>query len=135
MATIRQIIDAIKTQLDTIDGLKVYKRVPDTVDSPAAVIRYAGTNYDSTMARGSDDQTYVVQILTSKASDRGQDLLYDYCEGSGSRSIKVAIEADSTLGDRVMSAFVTETGEPGTAEPGGVEFYSVEIFIQVCLEP
>lgn len=135
MATIRQIIDAIKTQLDTINGLKVYKRWPDTVDAPAAAIRYAGTNYDSTMDRGSDDQTYVVQILTSKASDRGQDELYAYCEGEGARSIKAAIETDPTLGGLVMHAFATETGEPGTAEPAGVEFYSVEIFLQVCVAP
>lgn len=135
MATIRQIIDAIHDRLDTVSGLKVYKRVPETVDAPAAIVRYAGTNFDSTMDRGSDDQTYVVQILTSKASDRGQDELYAYCEGSGARSVKALIEADPTLGGLVMHAFVTEVGEPGTAEPGGVEFYSVEIFVQVCLAP
>lgn len=135
MATIREVIDGIRTQLQTISDLRTPKRVPDTVDPDAAVVRYAGTLFDTTMSRGSDDQNYIVQVFTSKASDRGQDSLYDYCEGSGDRSIKAAMEADPTLGGLVMSADVTEVREPGTASPGNVDMYSVEIVIEVSLAP
>jgi hypothetical protein len=135
MATIRQITDGIRTRLQTIENLRVPKRVPDTIDPDAAVVRYAGTVFDSTMSRGSDDQNYIVQVFTSKASDRGQDALYEYCDGSGDRSIKAVMEEDPFLGDLVMHADVTEVREPGTASPGDVEMYSVEIVITVKVAP
>jgi hypothetical protein len=135
MATIDQIRAAIRTRLKTISDLRVPDRVPDTIDPDAAVVRYAGTTFDTTMSRGSDDQTYIIQVFTSKASDRGQDALYEYCEGSGDRSVKVAVEADPTLGDLVMHADVTEVREPGTAAPGSVDMYSVEIVVMVCVQP
>ena len=135
MATISEVRAAIRTQLRTISNLKVPVRVPETLDADAAVVRYAGTIFDTTMSRGSDDQSYIVQLFTSKASDRGQDALYEYCDGEGERSIKVAMEANHTLGGLVMDASVTEVREPGTAKPAGVEFYSVEIVVTVNVEP
>jgi hypothetical protein len=135
VATIDQIRAAIRTRLKTIPDLRVPDRVPDTIDPDAAVVRYAGTTFDTTMSRGSDDQTYIIQMFTSKASDRGQDALYEYCEGSGERSVKAAFEADPTLDDLVMHADVTEVREPGKAEPGGVDMYSAEIVVMVCVRP
>lgn len=135
MPTIGEIRDGIRTRLKTIQNLRVPDRVPDTIDPDAAVVRYAGTDFDSSMSRGSDDHTYIVQIFTSKASDRGQDALYEYLDGSGSRSVKVAVEADPTLGGLVDFAVVTEVREPGAAEPGGVEMYSAEIVIAVSVVP
>ena len=135
MATIDQIRAAIRTRLKTIPNLRVPERVPDTIDPDTAVVRYAGTTFDTTMSRGSDDQTYIVQVFTTRASDRGQDALYKYCDGSGDRSVKVAMEADPTLGGLVMDASVTEVREPGTAKPAEVVFYSVEIVITVSVAP
>jgi hypothetical protein len=135
VATIDEIRGAIRTRLKTLSGLNVYQRVPDTIDPDAAVVRYAGTVYDSTMSRGSDDQQYIIQIFTTRASDRGQDALLAYCDGTGARSIKALMETDPTLGDLVMSSAVTEAREPGTASPGGVEMYSVEIVVEVCVAP
>lgn len=135
MATITEIRSAIRARLQTIPRLKVPERVPETIDADTAVVRYAGTMFDSTLSRGSDDQKYIVQLFTSKASDRGQDALYEYCDGEGARSVKVVMEADPTLGDLVMDATVTEVQEPGTAQPAAVEFYSVEIMVEVSVQP
>lgn len=135
MPTITEIRAGIRTLVRTIPNLKVPLRVPDTIDGDAAVVRYAGTIFDSTMSRGSDDQNYIIQLFTSKASDRGQDALYEYCDGEGERSVKVAMEADPTLGGLVMDASVTEVREPGTASPAGVDFYSVEIVVTVSVAP
>jgi hypothetical protein len=135
VATINEIRAGIRTRLKTIPELRVPERVPDTVDPPTAVVRYAGTLFDSAMSRGSDDQRYVIQLFTSMASDRGQDALIEYCEGRGARSVKAAMEADPTLGGLVMSADVTEVEEPGTASPGDVKHYSVQIIVTVSLAP
>lgn len=131
MATIREITDGIGTVLKTIPNLRVPKRVPDTVDPDTAVVRYAGTNFDTTMNRGSDDENYIIQIFTSRASDRGQDALIEYCDREGARSVKAALEADHTLGGLVMDANLSEIKEPGVASPGGVEMYSVEMIVTV----
>lgn len=133
--TILEIRAGIQTVLRTIPDLKVPKRVPDTVDPDAAVVRYSGTDFDSSMNRGSDDQTWIVQILTSKASDRGQDALYEYCDGEGEKSVKAAFEADPQLGGLVDFAVVTEVREPGVAAPAAVEMYSAEIVVLVGLSP
>jgi hypothetical protein len=135
VATISEIREAIGVRLKTIPNLRVPKRVPDTIDPDAAVVRYAGTTFDTTMSRGSDDQNYIVQVFTSKASDRGQDALLEYCDGSGERSIKAAMEGDPTLGGLVMHADVTEVREPGRVEVAKGEFYSVEIVVTVSVEP
>jgi hypothetical protein len=135
MATIDQIRAGIQTRLNTISNLRTPDRVPDTIDPDTAVVRYAGTIYDSTQSRGSDDHRYVVQIFTSRASDRGQDALYEYCDGTGPRSVKAAIEADMRLGGIVDYAEAIEAQEPGTVEVGGVDFYSVEIVVLVGVTP
>jgi hypothetical protein len=135
MPTIDEIRAGLQTRLRTIQGLNVPKRVPDTVDPDTAVVRYAGTNFDTTMSRGSDDHTYIVQILTSKASDRGQDALYSYLDGEGAKSVKVAIEADDTLGGLVEFAVVAEAREPEVAAPGGVDMYSAELVVIVGVAP
>lgn len=135
MPTISQIREGIQVRLRTIPDLKVPKRVPDTVDPDAAVVRYAGTNFDTSMSRGSDDQTWIVQILTSKASDRGQDALYEYLDGEGARSVKAAFEADPKLGGLVDFAVVAEVREPGVASPGDVDMYSAELVVMVGVIP
>lgn len=135
MPTIDEIRAGLRTRLRTIPKWNVYERVPDTIDPDAAVVRYAGTDFDSSMDRGSDEQSYIVQVMTSKASDRGQDALYPYLDGEGDRSIKVAIEADPTLGGLVEYAIVTDVREPGVAAPAGVEMYSAEVVITVGLAP
>lgn len=131
MATIREIIDGIRVRLQTIPNLRTPKRVPDTVDPDTAVVRYAGTDFDATMHPATNDQHYMIQIFTSRASDRGQDALLEYCDDEGERSVKAAIEGDPTLGGLVMDAHLSQIQEPGGATPGGAEMYSVEMVITV----
>lgn len=135
MATIDEIRAAIGTALKTIPNLRVPDRITETIDPDAAHVRYSGTLYDSSISRGSDDLAFTIQVFTSKASDRGQDALYEYCDGSGARSIKAAIEADDTLGDVVNFAEVTEAKEPGRVTVGAADFYSVEIIVMVGIIP
>lgn len=135
MATIRQVLNGLQVRLRTIPNLKVPKRVPETIDADTAVVRYAGTDFDTTISRGSDDQAYIIQVFTSKASDRGQDALYEYCDGSGERSVKVAVEADPTLDELVQYVVVSEVREPGIAEVADAPFYSAEILVVVSVAP
>jgi hypothetical protein len=103
-------MDQLGVTLATITGLRVFDFPPDTVSAPAAVVGWPSEiTYDSTMQRGADEAVFEVHVLVGRVSDRSaRDALAAYLDGSGSKSVKVAIEA-GTVGDsaRVRSAAVS----------------------------
>ncbi len=90
-----KVMDEVGDALDTIDGLRVYRWPPDTVEPPAGVVSYPDTyEYDATMRRGKDRVTLPIVITVGKASTRtARDRLAAYADGSGPRSIKAVVEA------------------------------------------
>lgn len=111
------VMGQIGTRLRTISGLRVFDFPPDSLQPPAAVVAWPNVlTYDSTMARGADEATFEVHVLVGKAVDRSaQQQLSLYLDGSGSKSIKTAIEA-GTVGDsvRVSSGAVSVMTVAGT---------------------
>ena len=98
MATIGQIRDGIATNLSTISGLRVTETVPDNPQPPTAIIQPASIDYDRAMQRGLDQYNFVVTVIVGRASERNaQNLLDLYCSGTGTSSVKVAIESNRTL--------------------------------------
>jgi hypothetical protein len=70
--------------------------------------------FDIDNARGLDQATVDIYVIVQRLSDRaGQDKLDAYLAGSGSSSIKTAIEGDRTLGGTVDTLRVTGA-ESGT---------------------
>lgn len=134
MASVPAIRDGLKTRLETISGLRAYDTVPGDVVVPAAVVAPAPgefLQYDSTQCRGSDDFTFVVLLLVSLDSARGgQDALDAYLAGSGTSSVKTAIEGAS-LGGGAAFATVTAARNYGTSTFAGVQYYSVEFVVEV----
>jgi hypothetical protein len=132
MASIKTIRDGIATRLQTITGLRVHTTTPGSISPPSAVITFESCDFDSSMSRGSDDLTFVVHVFTSLASDRaGEDALFSYIDGSGSKSVKAAVEGDGTLGGAAMFAVVTRARAPGIVDIGGVEYYGVQFDVTV----
>jgi hypothetical protein len=119
-----QVRDGLKTRLQTIKGLRAYDLIPDTVTPPAAVVGQLDFTFDIDNARGLDQAQVDVLVIVQRFSERsGQNLLDSYLSGSGSTSIKAAIEGDRTLGGVVNTLRVTGA-EAGTYESQGVEFLS-----------
>ena len=119
-----QVRDGLKTRLQTIKGLRAYDLIPDTVTPPAAVVGQLDFTFDIDNARGLDQAQVDVLVIVQRFSERsGQNLLDTYLSGSGSTSIKAAIEGDRTLGGAVNTLRVTGA-EAGTYESQGVEFLS-----------
>jgi hypothetical protein len=128
----RAVRDGLIARLDTIEGLRVSSRVPDQITPPAAMVKLDSLPFDSTMNRGSDDMRFIARVFTSKASDRGEDALYDYLDGSGAESIKAAVEADPTLDGVAHFAVVVEAREIGVSQsPDGTQYYTVDFVIDV----
>lgn len=70
---------------------------------PAAHVYPTPVEYDETMGRGSDDWSFTVQVFVSDAGgDEGaQELLDEYIEPFGPRSVKEALELADTDDGRV----------------------------------
>jgi len=116
--------DGIKTRLQTISGLRVWDVIPDQVTPPGAVVGQLDFTFDIDNARGVDLANVDVYVIVQRMDARsGQNKLDGYLAGSGSSSIKAAIEGDRTLGGTVNTLRVTRA-EAGTYIQGDVTFLS-----------
>lgn len=132
MADIGALLDGLAAQLETIDGLRVREEMTGSIHPPAAVLSLDEIEYDTTMARGSDDVTFHVHVFTSMASERtGQQALFSYLAGSGEKSVRAAIDADPTLGGVAMYAEVQSVGEVGIAKFADVSYYAARFVVVV----
>lgn len=132
MADDADIRTGLKTRLDTITGLSVYKWVPGQINTPAAMIQRRRTEYDKTMADGSDDWEYLVTVLVSWADPEvAQAAMSEYLARTGTKSIKAAIEADDTLGGVVDFAHVREAGEEEIRAVNEISYLAVDFTIGV----
>ena len=134
MASIEDVILGIENALQEIDGLRTHAHIPDTIDPPAAAVTFEECDFDSTLSRGSDDLVFLVHIFTSAADAKsGQRKLYDYIDGSGGKSVKAAIDADSTLGGIAMYAVVERAEDFGKVTVADIPFYGVKFTVRVCV--
>lgn len=137
MADISAIATAIATRVKTITALanRTSAFGKDFVDPPwAIVVPDPGEfiRFDSSMARGSDELTYLIKVLETAADDRAaQDRLTSYLDTSGSGSIKAAV--DGTLGSVVSFATVTSARNFGEVVWAGMMFYGCEFVVEVSL--
>ena len=98
----------LKTRLSTISGLKTYDHIPDSVNVPAAVVGQLDITFDAAMNRGLDTANCTVLLIVGRMSETaGQAKLDGYLAGSGSSSVKAAIEGDVTLSGAVQTLRVT----------------------------
>ena len=104
------VMDALGARLVGVTGLRVYDYTSDQANPPAAIISLPKTvDYDAVMGRGADRIVIPVTVLVGRVSDRAaRDALGAFIAGSGSSSIKQAIEGDPTLGGAAQTTRVTE---------------------------
>lgn len=90
-----KVMEEIGDQLDTIDGLRVYRWPPESISVPAVIVGYPDSiTFDETYGRGMDRMALPVVLVVGKPSNRGaRDKLGPYCDGSGDQSIKAVLES------------------------------------------
>lgn len=128
--------EGLAANLENIEGLRVFPYVPDSVSPPAAFVAPVPVQFltfDTTFTRGSDDMTFIVTLIVSRAWDRtGQNNLDKYLAGSGENSVKTAIESDPTLGGAAMSTACESARNYGAEFAfGQVPFYGCEFVVSV----
>lgn len=109
MTALLDIRQALADQLATLDGLQVSATVLANPTPPCALVLPDDpvVEFDLAMQRGLDAWYLVVELLVGLAVDQGAQLVMDaFLAGSGSSSIKAAVEKDRTLGGLVADARV-----------------------------
>lgn len=124
--------DGLKTRLQTIAAIRnYYDTIPDSINTPAAIVGQLEIEWDASMVRGSDRGMIDVLLFASRMSERsGQDLLDGFLDGTGSLSVKAAIEADRTLGGAVNTTRV-QRSTPIATTIAGVEYLGYRYEIEV----
>lgn len=132
-ATVSSLRAGLATALGAITNLRVYELVPDNPQQPSAIIRIDRVEFDSTMARGSDEFAFIITVVVGRADDRSAQMkLETYVAGSGSQSIKTVIESDPTLGGIAMACRVQTAQNIGSLErPDGTSLLAVDFVVSV----
>lgn len=100
MPTLKNVRTAIKSTLESaITGLKVYERVPAGVVVPAVLIVPALADYLVVHGNAGTGWEFDLVVLAPSADeDVAQDILDDYVDARGSKSIVAVICASPALG-------------------------------------
>lgn len=132
MGSVSAIRAGLKTRLDTITGLNTYAVAPGQPVVPAAIVLAGPITFDDTMSRGSDILSFDILLLVQKATDSlGQEHLDPYLAGSGSSSIKAAVEGDATLGGEADWTVVTGVSQYGDLEYANVQYLGARFTVEV----
>ena len=109
MSTLSEMRAGLAANLATVSGLRTSSYIPDNLTPPIAIVAPDTITFDQTFGRGQDRYTFSVEVVVGRVVDRASQSLMDtYCDPSGSKSIKVAIEFDPSLGGKVFDCRVTE---------------------------
>lgn len=132
MALVSELRDGLKANLATITGLRTTDTVPDNPSPPISVIVPQSVKYDDTFQRGMNTYTFSVLVIVQRSSERtGQNSLDAFVSGTGSKSIKRAVESDKTLGGKAFDVRVTDLRNYGDITIGEINYFSAE-FIVLC---
>lgn len=133
MASISDLRAGLATNLATVSGLRTSATVPDQINPPIAVVMPASITYDTAFARsGGDEYEFTVMVIVGRVDERmAQNKLDAYCSGTGTQSIKTAIESNRTLGGKAFDCRVTTLRNYNQVTVGDVTYLAAEFVVQV----
>lgn len=128
-AAIADLRSGLNAALATISGLRTYDVLPDNPNPPAATISLNRVAYDSTLSRGCDMFEFTITVIVARADDRtAQNRLESYIAGTGSSSIKTAVELDPTLDGSCQVVRVSEASNIATVDRADGSSYLIVDF-------
>jgi hypothetical protein len=131
MASLKTVRNAIEdTLVDGIDGLRLYE---GQLNPPCVVVSLAsgGIVYHQAFRNGLTNFDFRVRVFVSAAYTRtARDLLDEFFDVEGVRSVKQTLEQDVTLGGTVESCHVVSAIQEDF-EVGGVTYLGGEFAVSV----
>jgi hypothetical protein len=132
MTALTDLRTGLANRLTTITGLRSSAYIPDNPQPPVAVVMPGRITYDQAFGRGSDEYQFTIMLIVGRVADRASQTTLDgYCESSGNRSVKAAIEGDRTLGGKALDCRVTEMTNQGSLAIGDVTYHTAEFNVSV----
>jgi hypothetical protein len=133
MADVSALRAGIATNLATVSGLRTAATVPDQINPPIAVVMPTSITYDTAFARsGGDEYEFSVMVIVGRVDERmAQNKLDAYCSGSGTQSIKAAIQSNRTLGGQAFDCRVTSLRSYNQISVADVTYLAAEFVVQV----
>ncbi len=132
MTALTDLRTGLANRLTTITGLRSSAYIPDNPQPPVAVVMPGRITYDTAFGRGSDEYQFTIMLIVGRVADRASQTTLDgYCESSGSRSVKAAIEGDRSLGGKALDCRVTEMTNQGSLSIGDVTYHTAEFSVTV----
>ena len=132
MASITNIRSGLATRLATITGLRSGPTIPDNVNPPYAIVAPTSVDYHRAFSNALSTYNFTVTVVVGRVSERtSQNSLDAYCSPTGTSSIRVAIEADRTLGGVVFDTIVTGMRNYGSVVLGENTYLAAEFDIAV----
>jgi hypothetical protein len=132
MASVTDLRTGIATNLATITGLRTAATMPDNPNPPIAIVIPSTISFDDTFQRGMQTYAFNVLVIVGRADERtAQNNLDGFCASTGTKSIKLAVEKDKSLGGKAFDVRVTEMRNYGQIVIGEVTYLSAE-FTVLC---
>lgn len=134
MTSLRAIRLALRTQLETVSGLRAYDVWPTTINPPVAIVRpLSGTFHED--QDGSVMYQFEIMLLLQLGNlTVAQEQLDAYIATDGDTSILAALEADPSLGGAADSTMVNGWRDVGTMRVGADEEGNGQEFMGVRFE-
>lgn len=133
MGQIADVRAGLKTAITAITGLRVHSRWPNTVNPPALIITAGkdGLTEQTTFDGRGSLHFDLVLILGAQDVERAQEALDEYCDFTGSKSIRAKVETDTTLGGVCEDLDVGEWKDYGELEVAGVPYMGAALPVEV----
>ena len=114
--------EAIKTALESVPNLRAYDTIPDSLVPPGVIVGQLSFNWDQVIPKASLDQATIdVVVIVGRMNERtAQDKLDAYLAGTGSGSIRTALQNDTTFGG-TLAGSILQSANPLSATVSGVE--------------
>lgn len=130
---VTEVVAEIAEKLDTIPGLRVFPYAAGKVPVPAAIVGLPDEiAFDQTFGRGMDAMTLPMWVLLSQADIKSAtDRLADYLNGSGSESVKAAVDSTNTNTYSACDTVTITSAVVGSFGSGGVDYLGAEFTVQV----
>jgi len=132
MASITTMRQALATNLSTIPGLRTASIIPEDPKPPIAIVTFERVDFDTSMGRALDTYLFRVIVIVGRVDTRGaQTALDSYLSGSGTNSIKEAVESDRTLGGEANDLRVSSGDNLRELAVGEITYVAADLSITV----
>lgn len=128
----RDVMTRLGARLATISGLNVLVGEVGTVQPPAGIVGLPDIAYDDTYGRGSDTMDLAVMVVepNPKSADTWYRLL-PYTDGSGTRSVKAALQTPVAAEVLAFGCAYVKSCEFAEVSIGGVPYAAAIFPVQV----